>query len=230
MPELKFKPLRYRQRWFCYLDLLGFTNLVNSETIERVMPTYLEIIAMLSKHAMHFKARRLLHSWFSDTFVIYSRSTSYDDFRSVEYVGRRFFEELIANEIPVRGAITCGGLYSQSTRNVFVGPALIDAYKYAEGQDWLGFVLTPTAKAQLQDDELQILRNYHPIQIEGAVKPTVTGPVLGFTFVNSASHRQNQNLAALENMRAKAGQSYRAKYDRTIEFIHACARLPIEFP
>src|ERR1700722_2890591 len=178
MSAYKFKPLRYRQRWFCYLDLLGFTNLVHSNDISNVMPAYYRVIETLTNSATFFKSRKLLYSWFSDTFIIYSGSDSYEDFHSVEYVGCRFFEELIVSQIPVRGALTCGGLYSQSTRNVFVGPALIGAYNYAENQDWLGFVLTPTAKEKLSSaDELLLLRNYHTVDDAGVFKKPVPEPI-----------------------------------------------------
>jgi len=34
MNDLVYSPLRYRDRWFAYLDLLGFTNLVQTSAIE----------------------------------------------------------------------------------------------------------------------------------------------------------------------------------------------------
>jgi hypothetical protein len=230
MSTYKYKPLRYRQRWFCYLDLLGFTNLIYKSEIESVMPVYYQVIETLAKYGGPFKPKKLLYSWFSDTFIIYSGSDSYDDFQSVEHVGRRFFEELIVHKIPVRGALTCGGLYSQSKSNVFVGPALIDAYNYAENQDWLGFVLTPSAAAKLDSaDELQILSNYHPMEDECAFKKSLLGPVHGFTFRNTGSRAQNSFVEALKDMRATAGKQHQAKYDRTLSFIDLCSKRPITF-
>jgi hypothetical protein len=230
MTAYKYKPLRYRRRWFCYLDLLGFTNLIQTSDIESVMPIYYHVIETLANHGTYFKAKRLLYSWFSDTFIIYSGSDSYDDFHSVEYVGRRFFEELIAKKIPVRGALTHGNLYSQSKLNVFVGPALIDAYTYAECQDWLGFVLTPSVTATLKSaDDLQLLSNYHVIEDASAFKKTLPGPVLGFTFKNAGSRGQNPYVTALKSMRAAAGMQHQAKYDRTLHFIDLCAKLPMTF-
>ena len=194
------------------------------------MPTYYEVIETLKKHGAAFKAKKLLYSWFSDTFIIYSNSDTYDDFHSVEYAGRCFFEQLIANQIPVRGALTYGALYSQLKNNVFVGPALIDAYKHAENQDWLGFVLTPAAKWKLHSsDELHLLGNYSPIEDASMFKDPANGPVLGFSFKNAGSGGHNPYVAALKSMRAAAAEEYRGKYDRTLSFIETCSKLPISF-
>jgi hypothetical protein len=44
MSEITYRPLRYRDRWFAYLDLLGFKNLVQTELIEDVLPIYSEAL------------------------------------------------------------------------------------------------------------------------------------------------------------------------------------------
>lgn len=47
MSELIYRPLRYRDRWFAYLDLLGFTNLVKASAIDEVMPVYSEALKQM---------------------------------------------------------------------------------------------------------------------------------------------------------------------------------------
>ena len=39
--------------------------------------------------------------------------------------------------------------YADKESNTFFGPALIEAYHYGENQDWIGFVLTPSAINQM---------------------------------------------------------------------------------
>lgn len=94
----------------------------------------------------------LLHSWFSDTFIICSRSDSLQDFARVESAARIFFQLLLMAKIPVRGCISHGKLYSQAKRNIFVGPALIEAYLYGEALDWIGFCLAPSVEEKLKSD------------------------------------------------------------------------------
>ncbi len=129
--------IRYTARWFCYLDLLGFRTLVEREDIQQVLPLYEQVLADLKKAVKTKETHGILHSWFSDTFIIYSKYGRARDFSQIEQASRLFFRELIAHGIPVRGALTYGKLYSQQERNIFIGPALIDGYQYGEGQDWL---------------------------------------------------------------------------------------------
>jgi hypothetical protein len=69
MSELAYRPLRYRDRWFAYLDLLGFTNLVQSGAIEKVLPVYSEALKHMRAACKLGKSEvGLLNSWFSDTW------------------------------------------------------------------------------------------------------------------------------------------------------------------
>ncbi len=50
-----------------------------------------------------------------------------------------------------RGALGTGQFYADKQNNIFLGSALIDAYEYAEKQDWIGFVVTPSAERKIAD-------------------------------------------------------------------------------
>lgn len=153
MDELSYRPLRYRDRWFAYLDLLGFTDLVRSRSIEEVISVYSEALTRIRTAQEHStKKHGLLNSWFSDTFIIYTSSDSLEDFARLESAARIFFQLLINKNIPVRGCISHGKLYSQSKRNIFIGPALIESYTYGEALDWIGLCLAPSVEKRLKSD------------------------------------------------------------------------------
>src|SRR5688500_6727652 len=114
MSPITFSPGRYRDRWFCYLDLLGFTALVESQHISDVMLGYGEALRDLQQSKSPEHAKSILYSWFSDTFGIYSTGAGPDHFAAVEQVSRLFFQPLILRGVPVRGALTHGPLYSQA--------------------------------------------------------------------------------------------------------------------
>jgi hypothetical protein len=215
-----YRPLRYRKRWFCYLDLLGFASLVNDKSIEQVIPLYKEALQHLVRVAKPKKRLGLIYSWFSDTFIIYSRNDNERDFSYVEQVGRLFFQNLILNRIPVRGAITHGALYSQSSENIFVGPALIDAYNYAEKQAWLGFILTPRVFERLEHTSLAVNNraHYRLVTEPGIILHEPATPVYAFAFNNGTVSRKNPYLSTLEMMKASAPPHAKGKYDRTIAF------------
>jgi hypothetical protein len=226
MDSEDFKPLRYTNRWFCYLDLLGFTALVNDKNIEQVIPLYQKALTEMERIALPKKRHGVTYSWFSDTFIIYSRGGKDQDFAYVEHVGRLFFQSLILHQIPVRGALTYGNLYSQSSKNIFVGPALIDAYYYGERQDWLGFVLTPNVFSRLTETtvDLRYRMHYRLVTEPGIIKHQPSTPVYAFAFNNGMVNGRNPYLSALKAMKEKAGQGNAHKYENTISFIHKHAR------
>lgn len=227
MDPNSYRPLRYRKRWFCYLDLLGFTSLVHSESVEHVIPLYIEALEHLRKEAKPKKRLGLICSWFSDTFIIYSRDDTDREFSYVEQVGRLFFQKLILHHIPVRGALTHDSLYSQSSENIFVGPALIDAYNYAENQKWLGFILTPSVYKHFEKTPLALNKRPHYRQVTepGIICHEPSSPVYAFAFNNGAMNGRNLYIAALEAMKRTAPINAKDKYDKTIGFANRHSRV-----
>lgn len=220
MSKEEFRPLRYSNRWFCYLDLLGFTALVNDENIANVIPLYNKALAKMERLAKPKKGHGVTYSWFSDTFIIYSYGGKESDFAYVEQTGRLFFQELILSHIPVRGALTFGKLYSQSSRNIFVGPALIDAYYYGERQNWLGFLLTPSVTERLNGTSIdtRFRAHYRLVETQGIIRHEPSKPVYGFAFNNAAVQGKNPYVVALRSMQSKAPESDADKYTNSIAF------------
>jgi hypothetical protein len=220
--ESNLPPVNYTRRWFCYLDLLGFSELVMSRSIDRVLPLYERALAQVRKGSKARRQHGIYYSWFSDTFIIFSRTDSPEDFSNLEQAGRLLFQYLIREHIPVRGAISCGNLYTQQERNVFIGPALIDAHKYGEGQDWIGFALAPSAIEQLERVGLSASRRSHYREVTDltVLKKNISPPLFAFAFNNARVRGRNPYLSPLQAMRARAGSpDVRAKYDRTLLFL-----------
>jgi hypothetical protein len=165
-----------------------------------------------------------LYSWFFDTFIIYSTGYPIGDslahFSATEQVSRLFFQRLIPRGIPVRGALTHGPLYFQTSRDICVGPALIDAYHHAENQNWLGFVLTPSAVAKMAEIELPASERpfYRTVPPEYMHEPCAEA-MYGFAFNNGIVQGKNPFLRALTAMRDQSQPRFRSKYDRTLGFI-----------
>ena len=224
--EIHVPPVRYSRRWFCYLDLLGFSQLVQSQSIDRILPLYEKALKHVERAAAKRKRRGISYSWFSDTFIVYSQTDSPEDFAQVEQAGRLFFQELVLARIPVRAALSCGDLYSQKERNVFIGRALIEAHAYGEGQDWIGFVLTPTTLARMKEIDLPVSERpfYRLVNDTTVLKPGIFGPVYAFAFNNGEMNRTSPYLEALLAMRETAPAIALPKYERTIAFLKTHAR------
>lgn len=221
MSDITFRPLRYRDRWFAYLDLLGFTNLVQTRTIEEVLPIYSEALARMRSACNLGKSEvGLLNSWFSDTFIIYSRSDSLQDFAHVESAARIFFQLLLIERIPVRGCISHGKLYSQAQKNIFVGPALIEAHQYGEALDWVGFCLAPSVEEKLKCDlPLEQRVHYRKVEDRRILRKVEAEYVYAFAFNNGAVNGKNPYQKALESMKASAPQEVKKKYANSLAFL-----------
>lgn len=134
----------YKPYWVGYFDLLGFRNRVKRNQLATVLADYLDALAEIKK-----QGRDVTTKWFSDTFLFFATDDSKDSFCKMDFACRLFFQRMILHRIPLRGSLTVGDLYVESS-DVLIGPALVEAYDYAERQDWLGFILTPAACEKLK--------------------------------------------------------------------------------
>ena len=149
MPKeaIHFDPAFSQKRWVAYFDLLGTQKLTRTRHIVEVFTVYAHAIECASRELHSRNVVR--HTWFSDTFLMFSENDSISDFAYIEQAARLFAVGLIHRKIPFRGAISCGNFYGDFISNIYFGEALIEAYKYGEIQDWIGFVLCPSAVSRL---------------------------------------------------------------------------------
>jgi len=147
--EIEFDPKYHAKRWVSYLDLLGFTELTRTRGIIDIFSYYTRAIEHFTEE--HGFKPDIDKTWFSDTFLLYTPDDSASSFAIIEATTRWFIYFLICDSEakPVRGAMSCDDLYADKDRNIFFGKALVEAYHYGENQDWIGFVLSPSAIKQL---------------------------------------------------------------------------------
>lgn len=221
MSELVYRPLRYRDRWFAYLDLLGFTNLVQSGDIQKVLPVYSEALKRMRTACRLGKSEvGLLNSWFSDTFIIYSRSDTLADFAHVESAARNFFQLLLLKNIPVRGCISHGKLYSQAKQNVFIGEALIEAHIYGEALDWVGFCLAPSVEEKLKRDlPLDKRAHYRKVSDREILRKAPADHLYAFAFNNGTVNGENPYRIALQTLKMDAPPEASQKYVNSLSFL-----------
>ncbi len=133
------------QYFVAYFDFLGFEKYVEDNSLNYIVNEYKDVLKSIKeKEGIYFDI--ITCTWFSDTFLFYAKANS-DEFErafgQIQCLSTSFFREMIFNLKPLRGALTIGEFYAEPEHNIFLGEALIKAYKYAENQNWLGFVLTP---------------------------------------------------------------------------------------
>lgn len=149
--------------WLACFDILGFKNemSVYEQYRHRYGIRYLAILAgQFQERILNYVEHRLTeqgrfagirwyYAHFSDTLLFFAPGDSWDSFLTLESVVSCFFSEMLVKRIAIRGALTCGEFYADREKGIFVGPALLDAYKWAEKQNWIGYVLTPQAHSKL---------------------------------------------------------------------------------
>lgn len=133
-----------RGRLVLVLDILGFKEMVGAKAPEEVCTVVEDILRECDNWTSHEQNDfDTIH--FSDTLLLHARREGiyrewYDD---LLFVGSRICNRLLAQGIPVRGAMGFGPfLTKRSGRHlVFLGQALVDAYTGQEGQPYLGFTV-----------------------------------------------------------------------------------------
>ncbi len=133
--------------------ILGFEKTYGVGKLNRFADViYKEILDTLQCAEKEFQGR-VYTCWASDTFVFYTPDVSRTSFMLVSAAAIHFICRMIrhSSSYMPRGALGTGQFYADKQNNIFLGSALIDAYEYAEKQDWIGFVVTPSAERKIAD-------------------------------------------------------------------------------
>ncbi len=172
----------------------------------------------------------LAATWFSDSFIFYTFDASYEAFVHLNMTARQFFVQASSVDMPLRGALSLGHFYADKTRGTYIGDALIEAYEYAEKQDWVGFVLTPrTIERVLKHvrlsrflaHESEYRRYQVPVKLIKDTKVELNQEELyAFKFYKDSSMIRKVEImyqAAKNNVAVPPGVL--RKYDNTMKFI-----------
>lgn len=138
---------------FCFLDVLGFSNLLRDMSLEIVYSTYKVLIEsaghqehnglVFSEGAGHpyFAMESLESSYFSDTLVFWCRYGP----RHLQSLAFSMMEVLCMSveiELPLRGAISVGEAILDKGKGHFVGKPIVSAADAEKVQRWIGITLS----------------------------------------------------------------------------------------
>lgn len=163
-------------------------------------------------------------AWFSDTFVLYSSDDSLQSYVVLELVAHNFFLGLVLDQIPSRGALVCDRAYFDLDNSVVFGRAIVEAYRYGDAQDWLGFIHCPSAVQRLRPEELPSLLDHVETAIPWSPGRRPQGaPDRLPAFVIGRSGSLNGKNPFTDNLHAMLSgvkhEAHREKYERTLAFI-----------
>lgn len=209
--------------WVAYFDILGFSKRVDElkEHLDVFVNVYYEdILAEIKGRSIRISQAlesEIRYAWFSDTFIFFSKDADPQSYMSIELLSREFLNSQIYARHPLRGALSVGEFYSEKGKNIFVGPALIDAYKYAERQNWIGFVLTPKARGNLNQHGIQDRVNY--IEYDVPFKAGKSKRVLAYKLKIVVSG-ENILSGYIHQMQQEAKNKYPDEYEARYKTIY----------
>lgn len=220
---MEFEPKCDGSRWVAYFDLLGMSQALEDKRYLAVFGAYQRAIERLEH--MRVDHSRVHYTWFSDTFVLTTTDDSGTSFTEVEQVSRWFAYFLIEAQIPLRGAIACGHMYADFENRIFIGEALVEAYLYGEAQDWVGYVLCPSATGAMERLGVPADRRLHYAfwtpqwskRAPAGALDRLSACLLGSWITLSG---RNPIRARLQEMAARHEPGkIRAKYERAVQFL-----------
>jgi hypothetical protein len=208
-----------RDCWLAYFDLLGFGSKVIEGGFGLIVNDYSQCLDEAARQCS--RARGVEYAWFSDTFLFYTDNRTDSSFIELERVSRSYITFLTQKQIAMRGALTCGEFLADKDKQVFVGPALVNAHSCGERYNWIGFVLSNSAVENLTEKGL-IRQHYTQWPTEFKIPNTIetnTEPAWALKMIES--NGQAPCLASLQAMANRVNKEHRPKYDNAIRFLEA---------
>jgi len=130
----------YQKCFVCYLDVLGFKELVESHPAKdlHIMLDHLrsDIKILCQKSSVQWL-------FISDSLLLFTPDEPKENFDRLSSIIAAIIPMAFSNNFPIRGAISHGDFYFDNESGFFFGPAYLDAEKYERKQEWAGVILTP---------------------------------------------------------------------------------------
>ncbi len=142
-----------RDQLFCFLDVLGFSNLVETRGLAAIYFDYQELLKAADQQeheglvfsswqgTPYFSMEKLQSSYFSDTIALWCPYHP-RDFQSLCYSTMEVLCKAIEIGLPLRGSISVGEAILDKKRQHFVGKPIVSAAEAEKAQKWIGVTLS----------------------------------------------------------------------------------------
>lgn len=176
-------------RYVAHLDILGMSELVDKD-LDEAWGMLSDLVAVRD----HANALALEFTdtgdvvnirdtikivTFSDTIVLYTKTHSQSELRTMIVLVTEMFHKAIVSCVPVRVGISLGIFYFNDSKSMYAGPALIEAYRVGERSQWLGISLADSVKDAAI--ELKMTRKNSEIIVNWDI-PCNTGIINGYAI------------------------------------------------
>ncbi len=211
------------ENWIACFDILGFKKLISSEDDDfkafSIRLDYEETVLHLKKTCTDYKPEGIDYCWFSDTFLMFTPDDSPQSYVVIQSAAKYFLTKCLYSRIPIRGAVSVGHFVRSNDNRAFMGKAFLEAFEYAEDQDWLGLVFTPAAISKARSFNLEPTHHDFVRSDNIPMRKFNRQNVLAFRLSNGAANFSSPLLPMLHDMKMHSEEEHRDKYERTEKFI-----------
>ncbi|QQO56874.1 MAG: hypothetical protein N838_29420 [Thiohalocapsa sp. PB-PSB1] len=142
-----------KDQLFCFLDVLGFSNLVKTRGLASLYSDYRELLEAANKQdheglvfsswqgTPYFGMEQLQSTYFSDTIAFWSPYHP-RDLQSLCYSIMEVLCKAIEIGLPLRGSISVGEAILDKEKQHFVGKPIVSAADAEKAQKWIGVTLS----------------------------------------------------------------------------------------
>lgn len=157
-------PDRKDIRYVAFLDVLGFSQLAEKSLLSDLVATLDDILFTARLHSGEFTGESISYEGFvegtkkvhlrlmSDALVIWTDHSSKSDFRSLQWAVGQIVAQSILSGFPLRGGISAGPLYVAHDGDIIAGPALVQAYRLEQAQNWAGVAIDGWADFEADEE------------------------------------------------------------------------------
>ncbi len=219
----------FGNRYVAYFDILGFKNtLLNFKEqygghLDVFVKVYYHDVIKAIENIERYNHDYVTITWFSDSFLLFSHDETLRSFVTIDRAARHFFQKIVCKGMPLRGALAFGEFYGEQHDSIYLGQALIEAYQYAENQDWIGFIITPSVVKELDGSKIVLSRqNYleHDIIFkDNSIKRLYAYKPQPSKYDSMLPKVREMQSQARDKHPDKYDEKYKQKYERTIAFL-----------
>jgi hypothetical protein len=143
------------ENFVAFLDVMGFSNLVNGGRIDS-LEAYFEKITQVLDDLIHDKTK--IKSFLISDSIILLAPQGLDGFKQLITAIRRIQNALLAKKVLLRGAVSYGQVYYNKERNIIVGKGFIKAYLLEQEAIYPRVIIDPYIIKLISDDKSAFLK------------------------------------------------------------------------
>jgi hypothetical protein len=143
-----------KDKFVAFLDVMGFSNLVNGSNIEN-LEAYFEKIKEILDQLKQDKAQ--IESFLISDSIILIAPSETSDFVQLLWAIRRIQNILLWKKIILRGAVSFGQVYYNKERNIIVGKGFIRAYLLEKEAIFPRVIIDPSIIKKVASDKTAFL-------------------------------------------------------------------------